>query len=137
MEDFLALMAACDAAVFLRWPTRRETSAAALRAMGLGIPVIISNLAHLRDIPDDSVVKIPVVDTESRLRQTLYELAENEPLREHLGATVKRYIAEHHSWEWVIPRWLEIITQAIELAGSTKTDRSFLPPHLRSEGIMT
>jgi glycosyltransferase involved in cell wall biosynthesis len=131
MERFLALMAACDVAVFLRWPTRRETSAAALRAMGLGLPTVLSDLAHLRDLPDDVALKVPVVDTERTLRQALYELAENEPLRKRLGAAAKRHVAEHHSWERVTKRWLEITAEAIELARAAEIDHSFLPPHLQ------
>ena len=131
MDEFLALMAACDVAVFLRWPTRRETSAAALRAMGLGTTTVVSDLAHLRDLPDDAVIKVPVVDTERHLGRILYELAENEPLRKRLGVTAKRYVAEKHSWDAVVERWLELTYEAIELVKTAEIDRSFLPAHLR------
>ncbi len=131
MDEFLTLMAACDVAVFLRWPTRRETSAAALRAMGLGTTTVVSDLAHLRDLPDDAVIKVPVVDTEHHLGRILYELVENEPLRKRLGVTAKRYVAERHSWDAVVERWLELTYEAIELAKTTEIDHSFLPAHLR------
>jgi len=131
MEDFTALTAACDITVFLRWPTRRETSAAALRSMGLGRATVVSDLAHLRDLPDDVVVKVPVVGEERALRRVLLELAENEPLRLRLGEAAATYVAERHSWEVVKKLWLELIAEATELAGSVEIDYSFLPAHLR------
>ena len=74
MAEFASFMAACDAAVFLRWPTRRETSAAALRAMAAGTATVVSDLAHLRDLPGDAVLRVPLVGEQRALRETLLGL---------------------------------------------------------------
>ena len=131
MSDFLAHMAACDALAFLRWPTQRETSAAMLRAMSLGRTVVVSDLAHLRDLPDSAAVKIPLVGEERTLRHALLELAENRPMRERIAAAAARHVAERHGWDPVGRRWLELIGEASELAAAGGIDISFLPPHLR------
>jgi glycosyltransferase involved in cell wall biosynthesis len=44
-------MAACDVSVNLRWPTAREMSGPWLRALAAGRPTIITDLAHLVDVP--------------------------------------------------------------------------------------
>jgi glycosyltransferase involved in cell wall biosynthesis len=46
-----AHLAACDVSLNLRWPTARETSGAWLRALAAGVPTIITDLAHLGDVP--------------------------------------------------------------------------------------
>jgi glycosyltransferase involved in cell wall biosynthesis len=131
MDDFLAHMAACDVVVFLRWPTQRETSSALLRALALGIPAVVSDLAHLLDFPDDAVVKVPVVGEERHLRRALLELAESEPRRRRFGEAAARHFRARHSWDIVRTRWLEVIGEAIELSTGHTIDRSLLPEHLR------
>ena len=131
MAEFASLMAACDAAVFLRWPTRRETSAAALRAMAAGTATVVSDLAHLRDLPGDAVLRVPLVGEQRALRQVLLRLAESRPLRERLGRAAADYVVARHSWGNVAPLWLELIGRAAELASSAHIDHSFLPAHLR------
>ena len=133
MDDFIAHMAACDAVAFLRWPTQRETSAAMLRVMSLGRAVVVSDLAHLRDLPDSATVRIPLVGEEQALRRALLELAENRPMRERIGAAAARHVAECHGWDQVGHRWLELIGEAAELAAAGGIDTSFLPLHLRKK----
>lgn len=133
MEAFLSHMAACDVTAFLRWPTQRETSAALLRAMSLGQPAIVSDLAHLRDLPEETVARIPLMDEECVLRDALLYLAESEPRRKIMGEAAKRYIRSQHSWDVVIPRWLELIEEAVSSAKSFSFDKNSLPQHLRAE----
>ena len=132
MADFLAHMAACDLAAFLRWPTQRETSGVILRAMALGVPTMVSDLAHLHGLPDDAVVKIPVVDSDRFLRNALLELVDNEPRRHRFGAAARQFFRLNHSWNRVRRRWSEIISEATELAVSVEIDKGFLPPHLQA-----
>jgi hypothetical protein len=44
-------LAACDVSLNLRWPTARETSGPWLRALAAGRPTVITDLAHLGDVP--------------------------------------------------------------------------------------
>jgi glycosyltransferase involved in cell wall biosynthesis len=50
-EDVTDHLAACDVALNLRWPTARETSGPWLRALAAGRATIITDLAHLGDVP--------------------------------------------------------------------------------------
>ena len=50
-SDLTDHLAACDVSLNLRWPTARETSGAWLRALAAGVPTIITDLAHLGDVP--------------------------------------------------------------------------------------
>lgn len=131
MDDFLAHMAACDVTAFLRWPTQRETSAVLLRAMAMGRPALVSDLAHLHALPDSAVLKVPIVDEGRNLRRALLELAENEPRRRRLGEAAASHFLENNSWERVRKRWLGIIAEAVDLAADFEMDKSFLPQHLQ------
>jgi glycosyltransferase involved in cell wall biosynthesis len=63
-DELWALLAACDAVVSLRWPTMGETSAAAVRALSLGKPLVVSDAGAFAELPDEVAVKVPVGDGE-------------------------------------------------------------------------
>ena len=63
-DELWALLAACDAVVSLRWPTMGETSAAAVRALSLGKPLVVSDVGSFSELPDEVAVKVPVGDGE-------------------------------------------------------------------------
>ena len=128
-KDFIEHMAACDLLVQLRWPTRRETSAVIIEAMQLGLPVITSDLAHMRDYPADALVRIPVVDEEKALRKVLLDLVQCPPLRKRIGETGQTFIYERHNEGTIRHRWVELIQKAIE---ALVPERDFLPVHLKS-----
>jgi glycosyltransferase involved in cell wall biosynthesis len=50
-EDLPLYLAAADACLCLRWPTSRETSASWLRCVAAGKATVITELAHLADVP--------------------------------------------------------------------------------------
>lgn len=50
-DEFAAAMEAADLVIHLRYPTARETSAALLRVMAQGRPVVISDIANQSEIP--------------------------------------------------------------------------------------
>jgi glycosyltransferase involved in cell wall biosynthesis len=50
-EDLRNHIAACDVTLNLRWPTARETSGPWLEALAAGRATIITDLAHLADVP--------------------------------------------------------------------------------------
>jgi glycosyltransferase involved in cell wall biosynthesis len=63
-DELWRLLAACDAVVSLRWPTMGETSAAAVRALSVGKPLIVSDVGAFRELPDEVAIKVPVGDGE-------------------------------------------------------------------------
>jgi glycosyltransferase involved in cell wall biosynthesis len=75
-EDRLwSLLSACDACVSLRFPTMGETSAAAIRALSLGKPLVVSDVGWFRELPDEVAVKVPVGEGEIEALEAALELA--------------------------------------------------------------
>ena len=69
--ELAAHMEAADIAVHLRYPTARETSAALLRLLAQGRPVILSDLEHLADIPGEAVMRADPTDEEGAVTRAL------------------------------------------------------------------
>ena len=63
-EELWSLLAACDVVVSLRWPTMGETSAAAVRALSLGKPLVVTDVGAFRELPDDVAIKVPAGEGE-------------------------------------------------------------------------
>ena len=94
-----SLMAACDVCVALRAPTMGETSGTAIRALVLGLPLVVSDLGWFGELPDGVALKVPVDDREvETLTAALELLASNDEARramsEHeLGRVADAYAA--------------------------------------------
>jgi glycosyltransferase involved in cell wall biosynthesis len=87
-----SLMAASHVCVNLRSPTMGETSGAAIRAIALGRPLIVSDVGWFAELPDGVVAKVPPDEHEVDLLATLLErLASDEALRTALGAAARHY----------------------------------------------
>jgi glycosyltransferase involved in cell wall biosynthesis len=69
------------------------TSLAALEAMGLGVPVVATNVGGLNDIVRDGVTGFLVPPDPQALASAVARLAENSELRLRLGAEGRRMVA--------------------------------------------
>jgi glycosyltransferase involved in cell wall biosynthesis len=58
IEDFKTYMNACDICFNLRYPTHGESSASLHRMLGMGKPVIVSQIGSFEEYPDDIVIKV-------------------------------------------------------------------------------
>jgi glycosyltransferase involved in cell wall biosynthesis len=97
-----ALMAACDVIVSLRAPTMGETSAAALQALALGKPLVVSDLGWFAELPTSVARRVPVGGREVEiLADALEELANDGRLRLEMGDAAREYIAAEHDLERV------------------------------------
>lgn len=79
LEDFKTYMNACDVCLNLRYPTHGESSASLHRMLGMGKPVIVSNIGSFEEYPDDIVLKVrhdnnEVID----LYEAICELTKNK-----------------------------------------------------------
>jgi glycosyltransferase involved in cell wall biosynthesis len=112
-------LALADACLCLRWPTARETSASWLRCLAAGKPTVISDLAHLTEVPvidprsmatltvgdrspDDRkpiALIVELTDEVQMLRLAIRRLAESRELRERLGSAARRYWSRHATVE--------------------------------------
>jgi len=96
--DFAAVMAAVDIALNLRYPTARSSSGTMQQLMQLGVPLVVHDLLHLRDVPADAVGRVPTDDAETerrRLREVLERWLVDVDERRRIGATAAAWAARH------------------------------------------
>lgn len=110
--ELAAHMEAADAAVHLRYPTARETSAALLRLLAEGRPVIVSDLEHLSDIPADAVMRADLTDEEGAVTRALITLAGRPDLRARLGERARTFGRVEHAPERCRAHYQTAIAQA-------------------------
>jgi glycosyltransferase involved in cell wall biosynthesis len=108
-----ALMAACDVIVSLRAPTMGETSAAALQALALGKPLVVSELGWFAELPQGVARKIPVGGREIEvLAEMLGGLSGDERLRFEMGEAAIEYVRTEHDLERVAEQYLAALEWA-------------------------
>lgn len=96
-DELAAYLTAGDIAVHLRYPTGRESSAALLRLMAQARPVVVSDLEHQADLPDDAVVRLDLTDEEGALARALLQLAADAAERRRMGDAAAAFVAREHS----------------------------------------
>jgi glycosyltransferase involved in cell wall biosynthesis len=124
-EDRLwSVMAACDICVSLRWPTMGETSGTVIRALGLGLPLVVSDVGWFSELPDEVAAKIPVDDSEIPvLTGVLERLAWDAGLRERMGAAARAYVHREHDLERVADLYA---AACVEYVGGTGVETEVL-----------
>ncbi len=112
-ERLWALMAACDAIVLLRAPTMGETSGAAIRALSLGKPLVVSDVGWFSELPDDVAIKIPVGGDEEvqALTAALRRLADPETARA-MGEAARALVVREHDVDRVAERYAAALEEA-------------------------
>jgi glycosyltransferase involved in cell wall biosynthesis len=108
------LMAACDVIVSLRAPTMGETSAAALQALALGKPLVVSDLGWFAELPSTVTRPIPVGGREIEvLAGVLEELSGDEGLRRAMGEAAVEHVRAEHDLERVAELYLGALEWAV------------------------
>lgn len=78
LEEFKTYMSACDICLNLRYPTHGESSASLHRMLGMGKPVIVSNIGSFEEYPDEIVLKVRCDDNEvTEIYKAICELTED------------------------------------------------------------
>ncbi len=86
-----------------------ETSAAALQALALGKPLVVSELGWFAELPRDVARHIPVGGPEIEvLAEALEELTGDEDLRRTMGAAAVEYVRSEHDVERVAEQYLAV-----------------------------
>ncbi len=98
-ETIADYLSAADACLCLRWPTAQETSASWLRCLAARRPTVISDLAHLVDIPDAAVLRVDLLDETRSLTAAMRALAGDESLRERVGRAGYEFWQANHTVE--------------------------------------
>lgn len=108
--DFTGYMAACDVVLNLRYPTVGETSGSLLRALGLGKPVLVSDVGAFRDLPDDVCLKVRVgAGEEDEIFEHLNTLVSRPELAAALGARARAWVAAECPWARVAERYARFL----------------------------
>jgi glycosyltransferase involved in cell wall biosynthesis len=98
MDDFLAYMQAVDIGVNLRYPSLGESSAIISRLIGMGKPIITSDIPQFGELPDEFCWKVPVGEHEvDVLMAYLNELTWDRDLRQEMGRAALTYARESMS----------------------------------------
>lgn len=140
---FTDAIAACDIALNLRWPTACEISGPWLRCLAAGKATVITDLAHLSEVPTldprtwrqvsgepACAVALDILDEDHSLRLALRRLGTDVELRRTLGEAAQAYWQKHHSIATMVDGYRRIIDDAIR----RPTELVPLPAHLRDDG---
>ena len=135
---------ASDACLCLRWPTALETSASWLQCLSAARPTVISELAHLTDIPsidprtrrlshastEPVAIAIDLIDEDEALRAAMRALAEEPALRDRLARAGHAYWAAHHTLEVMAADYTRLITKGAARPAPVVSD---LPSHFTED----
>lgn len=120
-ESLLAYIQAADVCVNLRYPVYGETSAAALRVMAYGKPIIVSDVPTFADFPEDVCLKVKVDAAEIEfLYRCLLLLAQRPDLRNLLGQNARNHIKKHHTLEHAARQVTLAVQNILETIGKSK-----------------
>ncbi len=110
---FWSLLAACDVAVSLRWPTMGETSAGAIRVLSLAKPLVVSDVDAFRELPDDVVLKVAPDEREvESLAAALFLLADDPGRRAAMSAAAREYASREHELGRVADLYVAALEEA-------------------------
>ena len=129
-DELGAHLEAADLAVHLRYPTARETSAALLRLLAQGRPVVMADLEHQAAIPEEAALRADVADEEGEVTRALLRLGERPDLRARLGRAAAAWAAREHSFARAAEAWAEALARCAALP--VPRPRPSWPAHWRA-----
>jgi len=96
LDVFKDYMLACDVAINLRYPTQGESSAAVHRLLGMGKPIIVTDIGAFQEYLDNVVIKVRFDDHEvDDIYKALCTLTNDEKLREQYSQNAIAYAKEN------------------------------------------
>lgn len=117
--EFDSQLECCDVIVNLRAPLTKHMSATLVRGLAAGRPLVVSDLADWRFLPDDVCMTVPPGDAEVEvLTAHLSALAADPALRERRAAAALDYFHREASIERMATGYREVIA---EVAAGTPT----------------
>lgn len=115
MEDFEALMGACDIVVNLRFPSHLQMSATLVRALAAGKPVVTTDLPEWRFLPDDACVRVPADAEEvGRVAETLERWATNPGERSRRGSAARSWYLDNATLEAMASSYVSFVREVID-----------------------
>jgi len=110
--EFWLAASAIDVCINLRYPAAGETSGIAVRMMGLGKPVMVTESEEESRIPEDACIRVAagVAEGESLLAY-LRLLAGMRAVGPAVGERAAAYVREHHAVERVAEQYWELLSE--------------------------
>lgn len=109
-REFWLAASAADACVNLKYPGAGETSGIAIRLMGIGKPVLVTDSPEYARYPEDVCLRIAAGAAErASLLDHMRMLAEMPGVAEEIGGRAGAYIGERHGIESVGARYWETL----------------------------
>lgn len=127
-------LAASDACLCLRWPTALETSASWLQCLSAARATIISDLAHLVDVPDTVALKVGLLDEVASLSAAMQTLAADVARRDAVAGAGYGFWSANHTMEVMADDYRRLIPIA---AGAPAPSVADLPAHFRADHSAT
>ena len=119
-------LGAADACLCLRWPTALESSASWLRCLAASRPTVLSDLAHLADVPDPVALRIDLLDEDRGLTDAMRRLSGDAALRGRLARAGHDYWAANHTIDHMATDYRRVLAAAAVRATPQVPD---LPRH--------
>jgi glycosyltransferase involved in cell wall biosynthesis len=137
-------LAASDACLCLRWPTALETSASWVQCLAAARPTVISDLAHLVDIPtmdprnrrpshasaEPVAIAVDLLDEDDALLLAMRALADEPALRDALARAGHAYWSAHHTLDVMARDYEGLIARAAARPAPVVAD---LPAHVTND----
>jgi glycosyltransferase involved in cell wall biosynthesis len=112
-REFWLAAGAVDAGINLRYPTAGETSGIAIRLMGLGKPVMMTDALECSRFPEDACIRIaPGAAERESLRDHMMLVAGMPEIAGAVGERAGAHIRAHHGVEQVAARYWEVLTES-------------------------
>jgi glycosyltransferase involved in cell wall biosynthesis len=111
--DFRTAAAAVDCCINLRYPAAGETSGIAIRLMGAGKPVIVTEDAATSDIPQGACLPVrPGIAEPAELFEHMNMVAAFPSIAKEVGRAAARHIAKYHSIEEAARMYWQVLCES-------------------------
>ncbi len=112
--DFRIAAAAVDCCLNLRYPAAGETSGIAIRLMGMGKPVIVTEGPETAQIPEAACLRVPAgVDEEAVLLDQMALIAGFPEIRRRISDQGAAHVRVGHSLENAAMRYWQVIDSTV------------------------
>jgi glycosyltransferase involved in cell wall biosynthesis len=112
-REFWLAASAVDACINLRYPAAGESSGIAIRLMGLGKPVMLSESFECSRFPEDACIRIATGPSErDSLHDHMTLVSAMPQVAVAIGERAAAHIARHHSVEEVAARYWQLLCEA-------------------------
>jgi glycosyltransferase involved in cell wall biosynthesis len=115
-RDFTIAAAAVDCCLNLRYPGAGETSGVAVRLMGLGKPVIVTDNAENSGYPPGAALCVtPGIAETAELFENMLLVTDFPRIAREVGSEAQLHIQTHHALESIARQYWEVLCEAAVL----------------------